>query len=41
VQLAEADRNLVFDSPGVVRYLFWLGKPAVVRDEEIKVIKSG
>jgi transcription antitermination factor NusG len=40
VQLAEADRNLVFDSPGVVRYLFWLGKPAVVRDEEIKVIKK-
>jgi transcription antitermination factor NusG len=40
VQLSEADRNVVFDSPGVVRYLFWLGKPAIVRDEEIKVIKK-
>ena len=40
VQLAEADRNIVFNSPGVVRYLFWLGQPAIVRDEEIKVIKK-
>lgn len=40
VQLPEVDRNLVFDSPGVIRYLFWLGQPAVVRDEEIKVIKK-
>lgn len=40
VQLAEADRNLVFRSPGAVRYLFWLGKPAIVRDEEIKVIQK-
>jgi transcription antitermination factor NusG len=40
VQLSEADRNVVFNSPGVVRYLFWLGKPAIVRDEEIEVIKN-
>ena len=40
VQLEESDRNLVFDSPGVVRYLFWLGKPAIVRDEEINTIKK-
>lgn len=40
VQLAELDRNSVFKVPGVVRYLFWLGKPAVVRDEEIDVIKK-
>ena len=31
--------NLVFDVPGVVRYLFWQGKPAVVRDSEIEVMK--
>jgi transcription antitermination factor NusG len=24
----------------VVRYLFWLGKPAIVRDEEIATIKK-
>ncbi|MDG2432904.1 UpxY family transcription antiterminator [Flavobacterium sp.] len=40
VQLPEADRNIVFSSPGVVRYLFWLSKPAIVRSEEIDVIKK-
>ncbi|MFC5684410.1 UpxY family transcription antiterminator [Flavobacterium sp. MAHUQ-51] len=40
VRLAEHDRNLVFQSSGAVRYLFWLGKPAVVRDEEINTIKK-
>jgi len=40
VRLDEADRNLVFQSSGVVRYLFWLGKPAVVRDGEIETIKK-
>ncbi|MHC0442769.1 UpxY family transcription antiterminator [Flavobacterium sp. 3-210] len=40
VQLSEIDRNSVFNVPGVVRYLFWLGKPAIVRDEEINIIKS-
>lgn len=40
VQLEEADRNTVFQSPGAVRYLFWLGKPAIVREEEINCIKD-
>ena len=40
VQLTESERNSVFQSSGVVRYLFWLGKPAIVRDEEIEVIKK-
>jgi transcriptional antiterminator RfaH len=40
VQLPDSERNAVFQSVGVVRYLFWLGKPAVVRDEEISVIKK-
>ena len=40
VQLQESDRNLVFQSAGAVRYLFWLGKPAIVRDEEINIIKK-
>ena len=40
VQLAEGDRNAVFECVGVVRYLFWLGKPAIVRNEEIEVIKK-
>ena len=40
VQLPDSERNAVFQSVGVVRYLFWLGKPAVVRDEEITIIKK-
>ena len=40
VQLSEEDRPKVFSIPGVVRYLFWLGKPAIVRDEEITTIKN-
>ena len=40
VRLEEKDRNLVFQSSGVVRYLFWLGKPAIVREEEIGTIKN-
>ena len=40
VQLNDVERNSVFQVAGVVRYLFWLGKPAIVRDEEIKAIKN-
>lgn len=40
VQLEDSDRNSVFQISGIVRYLFWLGKPAIVRDEEINIIKT-
>ena len=40
VQLSEKDRPRVFSVSGVVRYLFWLGKPAEVRAKEIEVLKS-
>jgi transcriptional antiterminator RfaH len=40
VQLEDVERNSVFQIAGVIRYLFWLGKPAVVRDEEINIIKT-
>ena len=40
VQLLEEDRKKVFDIRGAVRYLFWLGKPAEVREEEIELLKS-
>ncbi|WP_413999322.1 UpxY family transcription antiterminator [Flavobacterium sp. W1B] len=40
VQLEESDRNLVFQSSGAVRYLFWLGTPAIVKEEEINTIKK-
>lgn len=35
VRLEEAEREKVFLVPGVVRYLFYCGKPAKVREEEI------
>ena len=40
VNLEEKERNKVFEAFGVVRYLFWLGKPAVIRDEEIYLLKD-
>lgn len=40
VHMDESKRNDVFQVKGVARYLFWLGKPAIVRDEEIEIIKS-
>lgn len=40
VHLEAQQRNQVFKVPGVVNYLFWLGKPAEVRDEEIRTIKK-
>ena len=40
IQIEDINRNSVFQIPGVVRYLFWLGKPAIVRNEEINVIKN-
>jgi len=41
VSLADKEREKVFEVSGVIRYLFWLGKPAVVRDEEIDALKEG
>ncbi len=40
VQLADKDRNRIFEVTGVVRYLFWLGKHAVVKNFEIEAIKN-
>lgn|SRR5690606_30353485 len=40
VKMNPKDRNQVFAAPGVVNYLFWLGKPAEVRDQEIQTIEA-
>lgn len=40
VRIDFQNRFKVFDVPGVVRYLFWMGKPAVVYDREIVALKS-
>ncbi len=40
VNLEDKDRQKVFGVSGVVRYLFWLKKPAIVKQEEINIIKD-
>ena len=39
VNLDDVNRSKVFAVAGVKRYLFWLGKPAIVRPDEIKALK--
>ena len=40
VFIEEARRNDVFSVFGVVRYMFWLGKPAIVREKEVELMKQ-
>lgn len=40
VRLKEKERQSVFVVPGISRYLFWLGKPALVRDDEIETLQN-
>lgn len=40
INTEEHIRDRAFNVKGVVRYLYWLGKPAIVKDEEIKAIKK-
>ncbi len=40
VNIDDKDINRVFESSGVVRYMFWLGCRAVVRQSEIDVLKK-
>jgi transcription antitermination factor NusG len=39
VNIGEQKREAVFKVSGIVRYLFWLGKPAVVRAIEIEALQ--
>lgn len=40
VKIEEKMRDSVFQANGVVRYLFWLGKPAIVKEKEIEAIRN-
>ena len=40
VQLEEKNRDIVFQVPGAVRYVFWLQKPAIVKGQEIDIMKE-
>lgn len=38
--LADGNENMVYNDPGISGFLNWLGKPAILRDEEIEAIKK-
>ena len=40
VKIDDKDINRVFESPLVVRYMFWMGKRAIVRQSEIDILKK-
>jgi transcriptional antiterminator RfaH len=40
VKLDETCRDVVFQVSGVVRYLYWLGKPATIRNSEIENLQQ-
>ena len=40
VNIDDKDINRVFESPSVIRYMFWLGKRAIVTQSEIDVLKK-
>ena len=40
VYIEESKRKSVFSIPGIIRYLFWLGKPATVHENEINIMKK-
>lgn len=40
VKPEDKERSVVYEAPGVLNYLYWLNKPAQVREEEIKTLKD-
>ena len=40
VNVDEKERLLTLQDPGVMNFIFWLGKPAVIRDNEIEAIRK-
>ena len=40
VNIDAKDMNRVFESAGVIRYMFWLGKKAIVRQNEVDILKK-
>ena len=40
VKLEPNNREQVFQVSGVVRYLYWLGQPAIVKDAEIELMQK-
>ncbi len=39
VNMEERERAVVFGTPGIVNFVFWLGKPAILQDYELENIR--
>ena len=40
VRVSEAERSQILMDTGVLNFIYWLGKPAIIRDNEIEAIKE-
>jgi len=40
IQVTEAEHSLLKQIDGIISMVYWLGKPAVIRDNEIRAIKD-
>ena len=40
LKIQEKEMHQIYNFPGFIRYLYWLGKPAIVREKEIETIKN-
>lgn len=40
IKIEDRDRPKVFDVPGILKYLFYLGKPAKVPNKEIEILQE-
>lgn len=40
VQSALNDRRAILETPGVVNFVYWLGKPAIIKEEEMQNVIS-
>jgi transcription antitermination factor NusG len=39
LQINEEEKNSILRTPGIVNFVYWNGKPAVIRNEEIETIQ--
>ena len=40
VHVNEKEKSKVLEDPSVLNYIYWLGKPAIIRDYEIERLKG-
>ena len=40
IRIAEEERQKVVQDPGVLNFVFWLGRPAVVRERELEAVRA-